>query len=104
MSELAWVTVTTDDRAPQDIADEIAATVTARIAAETGRGRGHLARGVSQPERRARRSRSGDPDRIQVSGEHALPGGRRHRCARRAARAGRAGAPARSSLSTRGAG
>ena len=37
---LAWVTVTTDDRAPQDIADEIAATVTARIAAETGVGAG----------------------------------------------------------------
>jgi shikimate kinase len=37
---LAWVTVTTDDRAPQDIADEIAATVTARIAAETGEGAG----------------------------------------------------------------
>jgi shikimate kinase len=34
---LAWVTVTTDDRAPQDIADEIAATV---IAAETGEGAG----------------------------------------------------------------
>jgi len=37
---LAWVTVTTDDRAPQDIADEIAAAVTARIAAETGEGAG----------------------------------------------------------------
>ena len=37
---LAWVTVTTDDRAPQDVADEIAATVTARIAAETGEGAG----------------------------------------------------------------
>jgi shikimate kinase len=37
---LAWVTVTTDDRAPQDIADEIAATVTARIAAEAGEGAG----------------------------------------------------------------
>ena len=37
---LAWVTVTTDDRAPQDVADEIAAMVTARIAAETGEGAG----------------------------------------------------------------
>jgi shikimate kinase len=37
---LAWVTVATDDRAPQDIADEIAATVTARIAAEAGEGAG----------------------------------------------------------------
>jgi shikimate kinase len=37
---LAWVTVTTDDRAPQEIADEIAAAVTARIAAETGEGAG----------------------------------------------------------------
>jgi shikimate kinase len=37
---LAWVTVTTDDRAPQEIADEIAATITARIAAEAGEGAG----------------------------------------------------------------
>ena len=37
---LAWVTVSTDDRAPQEIADEIAATITARLAAETGEGAG----------------------------------------------------------------
>jgi shikimate kinase len=37
---LAWVRVNTDDRAPQEIADEIAATVTAEIAAETGEGAG----------------------------------------------------------------
>jgi shikimate kinase len=37
---LAWVRVGTDDRAPQEIADEIAATVTAEIAAETGEGAG----------------------------------------------------------------
>jgi shikimate kinase len=37
---LAWVTVTTDDRAPQEIADEVAAAVTARIAAEAGEGAG----------------------------------------------------------------
>jgi hypothetical protein len=37
---LAWATVSTDDRAPQEIADEIAATITARIAAETGEGAG----------------------------------------------------------------
>ena len=37
---LAWVTVATDDRAPQEIADEIAGAVTARIAAETGEGAG----------------------------------------------------------------
>lgn len=37
---LAWVRVSTDDRAPQEIADEIAATVTAEIAAETGEGAG----------------------------------------------------------------
>jgi shikimate kinase len=37
---LAWVTVATDDRAPQEIADEIAATITARIAAEAGEGAG----------------------------------------------------------------
>jgi shikimate kinase len=37
---LAWVTVPTDDRVPQEIADEIAATITARIAAEAGEGAG----------------------------------------------------------------
>ena len=37
---LAWVTVATDDRAPQEIADDVAAAVTARIAAETGEGAG----------------------------------------------------------------
>ena len=37
---LAWVTVTTDDRAPQEIADEVAAAVTARMAAEAGEGAG----------------------------------------------------------------
>ena len=37
---LAWVTVITDDRAPQEIADEVAAAVTARMAAEAGEGAG----------------------------------------------------------------
>jgi shikimate kinase len=37
---LARITVTTDDRDPQEIADEIAATVTARIAAAAGEGAG----------------------------------------------------------------
>jgi len=37
---LAWVTVPTDDRPPQEIADEAAAMITARIAAETGEGAG----------------------------------------------------------------
>ena len=37
---LAWATVTTDERAPQEIADEIAATITARIAADAGEGAG----------------------------------------------------------------
>jgi len=37
---LARITVVTDDRDPQDIADEIAATVTARIAAAVGEGAG----------------------------------------------------------------
>ena len=37
---LAAITVTTDDRDPQEIADEIAATVTARIAAAAGEGAG----------------------------------------------------------------
>jgi shikimate kinase len=46
---LAWVTVTTDDRAPQDIADEIAATVTARIAAETGEGAGTSPEAPARP-------------------------------------------------------
>jgi shikimate kinase len=38
--ELARITVDTDDRDPQDIADEIAAAVTARIAAAAGEGAG----------------------------------------------------------------
>jgi len=37
---LAWVTVATDDRGPQEIADEVAAAVTALIAAEAGEGAG----------------------------------------------------------------
>ena len=37
---LARITVVTDDRDPQEIADEIAATVTARIAAAVGEGAG----------------------------------------------------------------
>jgi shikimate kinase len=37
---LAWFTVTTDDRAPQDIADEIAAAIAARIASEADEGAG----------------------------------------------------------------
>jgi shikimate kinase len=37
---LARITVVTDDRDPQEIADEIAATVTARIAAVAGEGAG----------------------------------------------------------------
>jgi shikimate kinase len=40
---LARITVTTDDRDPQEIADEIAATVTARIAAAAGEGAGTVA-------------------------------------------------------------
>jgi shikimate kinase len=37
---LARITVVTDDRDPQEIADEIAAAVTARIAAAAGEGAG----------------------------------------------------------------
>ncbi|HEY6275051.1 MAG TPA: shikimate kinase [Streptosporangiaceae bacterium] len=37
---LAWVTVPTDDRDPQDIADEVAQIVSAEIAAEAGEGAG----------------------------------------------------------------
>jgi shikimate kinase len=37
---LAWVTVSTDDRGPQEIADEIAELVSAAIAAEAGEGAG----------------------------------------------------------------
>jgi shikimate kinase len=37
---LAWLTVTTDGREPQEIADEIAATISERIAAEAGEGAG----------------------------------------------------------------
>ena len=49
---LAWVTVSTDDRAPQEIADEIAATITARLAAETGEGAGMSPEAPADPERR----------------------------------------------------
>ena len=35
---LAWVTVTTDGREPQEIADEIAATISERFAAQAGEG------------------------------------------------------------------
>jgi shikimate kinase len=38
--ELAQITVDTDDRDPQDIADEVAAAVSARIAAAAGEGAG----------------------------------------------------------------
>ena len=48
---LAWVTVSTDDRAPQEIADEIAATITARLAAETGEGAGMSPEASAGPER-----------------------------------------------------
>jgi shikimate kinase len=48
---LAWVTVSTDDRAPQEIADEIAATITARLAAETGEGAGISPEAPASPER-----------------------------------------------------
>jgi shikimate kinase len=48
---LAWLTVSTDDRAPQEIADEIAATLTARIAAETGEGAGTSPEAPGSPER-----------------------------------------------------
>ena len=41
---LAWVTVSTDDRAPQDIADEIAGEIAARIASEAGEGAAAAAR------------------------------------------------------------
>ena len=37
---LARITVVTDDRDPQEIADEIAAAITARIAAAAGEGAG----------------------------------------------------------------
>jgi shikimate kinase len=37
---LAWITVSTDDREPQEIADEIAETIAARIAADAGEGAG----------------------------------------------------------------
>ena len=37
---LAWITTSTDDREPQDIADDIAATIAGRMAAESGEGVG----------------------------------------------------------------
>jgi shikimate kinase len=39
-SSLAWITVTTDGREPQEIADDIAATISERIAAQAGEGAG----------------------------------------------------------------
>jgi len=39
-AELAWLTVITDDREPRDIADEIAASVAALLAAGEGEGAG----------------------------------------------------------------
>src|SRR5262249_30869755 len=48
---LAWLTVSTDDRAPPDTADEIAATVTARIAAEPGESAGTAPEAPGSPER-----------------------------------------------------
>ena len=50
---LAWVTVATDDRAPQEIADEIAATITARIAAEAGEGAGMSPEAPASPPEQA---------------------------------------------------
>jgi shikimate kinase len=60
---LAWITVTTDDRAPQEIADEIAAAVTARIAAETGEGAGTSPGWPPEPTGRAEENPrpAGDP-------------------------------------------
>jgi shikimate kinase len=51
---LAWVTVSTDERAPQEIADEIAATITARIAAEAGEGAGTSPEAPAGPPERPR--------------------------------------------------
>jgi shikimate kinase len=48
---LAWVTVNTDDRAPQEIADEVAAMITALLAAETGEGAGTSPEAPASPER-----------------------------------------------------
>jgi shikimate kinase len=50
---LAWVTVATDERAPQEIADEIAATITARIAAEAGEGAGTSPEAPASPPEQA---------------------------------------------------
>jgi shikimate kinase len=41
-SSLAWITVTTDGREPQEIADDIAATIGERIAAQAGEGAGAM--------------------------------------------------------------
>ena len=42
-SSLAWLTVTTDGREPQEIADDIAATISERFAAQAGEGAGAMA-------------------------------------------------------------
>ena len=58
---LARITVVTDDREPQEIADEIAAAITARIAAAAGEGAGTRATGPP------RRTRMGTPDRAAAA-------------------------------------
>jgi hypothetical protein len=55
---LAWVTVDTDGREPQEIADDIAATVSAWIAAAEGEGAG-----VADPQEWA--GAGGRPPRAQ---------------------------------------
>lgn len=39
-AECAWLTVTTDDRGPSEIADQVAASLAERLAAEAGEGAG----------------------------------------------------------------
>jgi shikimate kinase len=59
---LAWFTVTTDDRAPQDIADEIAATIAAGIASEADEGSGAAAGpGAAPPAQRVTAQPPGIP-------------------------------------------
>jgi shikimate kinase len=47
---LAWFTVSTDGRVPQDIADEIAAEIAALIASEAGEGAGAAASPGERPQ------------------------------------------------------
>lgn len=61
-SSLATITMSTDDRDPQDIADELAETITAQIAAEEGEGAGQGEQAWLAPDDGEGRPDDRDPD------------------------------------------